>query len=46
MNFEGESVEQVGVLRLRGCFAARSCHSAQDDNIQVFAQSLHPDQTS
>ena len=31
MKFRGESVKQVGVLRLRGCFAARSGHSAQDD---------------
>jgi hypothetical protein len=46
MNFEGESVEQVGFFRLRGGFSARTPHSAQDDNIQVFAQSLHPDQTS
>jgi hypothetical protein len=34
MKFRGESAKQVGVLRLRGCFAARSGHSAQDDKVQ------------
>lgn len=34
MKFRGESVKQVGVLRLRGCFATRSGHSAQDDKVQ------------
>jgi hypothetical protein len=43
MNFDGESVERVGVLRLRGCFAARSSHSGQDDNFQVFVQSNRRD---
>ncbi len=34
MKFLGESAKQVGVLRLRGYFAARSGHSAQDDSVQ------------
>ncbi len=29
---ERQSVQQVGVLRLRSCFASRSSYSAQDDN--------------
>ena len=33
MKFEGESVKRVGVLRLRGCFALRGGHSAQDDHV-------------
>ncbi len=36
MKFEGESVVRVGVLRLHGCFAARSGHSAQDDNVRYW----------
>ncbi len=27
-------VQLIGVLRLRGCFASRSSHSAQDDNLK------------
>ena len=38
MKFEGESVELTGVLRLRGRFAARSCHCAQDDRLQLVSQ--------
>ncbi len=34
IKLRGESARQVGVLRLRGCFAARSGHSAQDDSVQ------------
>lgn len=34
MKFRGESAKQVVVLRLRGCFAARSGHSTQDDKVQ------------
>jgi hypothetical protein len=30
----GRSLEHIGVLRLHGRFAARSSHSAQDDNVQ------------
>jgi hypothetical protein len=46
MNFDGESVERVGVLRLRRPFAARSTHSAQDDKLQIFRQSLQLDRTT
>jgi len=28
-----ETVEQVGLLRLRDCFAARNSHFAQDDRL-------------
>jgi hypothetical protein len=34
MKSDGDSVERVGVLRLRGRFAARSSHSAQDDSFR------------
>jgi len=40
MKFRGESPKQVGVLRLRSCFAARSSYSAQDDNVQFLARPL------
>lgn len=45
MKFERKSVGHVEVLRLRGCFGARSGHSAQDDNVQVFTQFLQSDRT-
>ena len=34
IKFRCESAKQAGVLRLRGCFAARSGRSAQDDKVQ------------
>ncbi len=34
IKFHGERAKQIGVLRLRGCFASRSIHSAQDDTVQ------------
>jgi hypothetical protein len=40
VKFHGESAKQIGVLRLRGCFAARSSHFAQDDNVQFFTRPL------
>jgi hypothetical protein len=45
MKFDGESVERVGFLRLRGRLALRSRHSAQNDNFQVFVQPDRPDRT-
>ena len=36
MKFCGECVEREGVLRLRSCFAARSGHFAQDDNVELY----------
>src|SRR6266446_933267 len=33
-----DSVGAVGVLRLRGCFASRSSHFAQDDNLDGAAK--------
>ena len=34
IKLHGDGAKQVGVLRLRGCFAARSSHFAQDDRVQ------------
>jgi hypothetical protein len=42
VRFRGESVKRAGVLRLRGCFAMRSGHSAQDDNSRVLRSPRRP----